>query len=96
MSGVSTEIKALQRAIKLAGGQPELARRIVKAGKSIAQQTISYWIERGAISPGWAIWIARAVDFDVTPHDLDRANYPNPWDGLPIDRAKPLVLELAA
>lgn len=93
---MSTEKESLERAIRMAGGQAELERRLKAAGHKISQQSISLWIRSGRLPAGWALPIAQAIDFSVTPHELDRRGYPNAWDGLPIERARPLILELAA
>lgn len=83
--------EALERAIRLAGGQSELERRLTAAGERVTQQAISLWLKGGGVPRGWGVPVARAVDFEVTPHELDRGSYPNPWDGLPADRARPLM-----
>lgn len=86
------QTRALERAIKLAGGQAELERKLKGAVK---QQTISLWLKTGMPSR-WAIPVARAIDFKVTPNQLAPAAYPNEWDGLPIEKARPLIMGLAA
>lgn len=88
--------EALNLAIRLAGGQSGLKRLLTDAGHKISQQAIGLWLKAGQIADGWAIPVARAIDFQVTPHELDPHAYPNPWDGLPLERARPLILELAA
>jgi hypothetical protein len=87
---------ALARAVLIATGQSELKRRIEKLGRRVSQQAIGLWLKAGELPEGWAIWVARAVEFQVTPHELDRANYPNPWDALPFDRARPMIEEKLA
>lgn len=88
----------LEIAVDLAGGQSELERRIKALGRQVSQQSIGLWLKAGRLPEGkdWAIWIARAIDFQVTPHALDKAAYPNPWDGLPIEQARPLLEEARA
>jgi len=86
---------ALKRAIAAAGSQAELERRLKAAGEQIRQQSISLWLKSG-IPAGWVLPVARAVEFQVTPHELDAKAYPNRWDGLPPRLARPLVMELAA
>lgn len=86
----------LERAVRLGGGQSGLKRRLEDAGEKISQQAIGLWLKAGKIGDGWALPVSRAIDYQVTPHELDAKAYPNPWDGLPLDRARPLILELAA
>lgn len=88
--------EALERAIQIAGGQSDLKRRLTEQGRPVSQQSISLWRRAGQVASGWALPVARAVNFAVTPHELDDVAYPNPWDGLPFERARPLLLELAA
>jgi hypothetical protein len=66
--------------------------RLLAIGEDASQQAIGLWLKAGQCGKGWALPIARAIEFEVTPHELDRRNYPNPWDGLPRDRARPLHL----
>lgn len=88
----------LARAVYIAGGTAELARRITALGRQVRQQSISGWLKAGRIPEGrdWAIWISRATQFQVTPNALDDGAYPNPWDGLPIELARPLMEERVA
>ena len=88
---------ALEKAVSI-HGQSGLERRLKQLGRSARQQSISLWLEAGALPEGkdWALWISRAIDFQVTPHELDKRAYPNPWDGLPIELARPLIEEKAA
>lgn len=87
---------ALTRVLEITGGsQSELARRMRANGDAVTQQAISLWIKAGEVPGEQAIPVARAVEFKVTPHELDNVAYPNPWDGLPASLAKPL-LEIAA
>lgn len=86
--------EALERAIGCAGSQWELHRRLKAAGERISQQAIGLWL-KGSMPSRWAVPVARAVEFQVTPHELDKDAYPNPWDGLPVDRARPLIMGLA-
>jgi DNA-binding transcriptional regulator YdaS (Cro superfamily) len=86
-----SNIRALERAIQIADGQSELARRMRASGSTAQQQHISHWLKRGEYPAHEVIHIARAVSFEVTPHELDEAAYPNVWDGLPAVLAKPLL-----
>lgn len=85
---MSNKKEALERAVRIAGGQSELERRLKAQGTPIAQQTISLWLKTGEIKAGAALPIAAAVEFQVTPHELDPIRYPNAWDGLPLERAR--------
>ena len=88
----------LARAVYIAGGPTELARKITALGREVRQQSISLWLKAGRLPVGrdWAIWIARAIAYQVTPNELDGNAYPHPWDGLPLDRARALVEERVA
>jgi DNA-binding transcriptional regulator YdaS (Cro superfamily) len=72
--------EALERAVTIAGGQSHLARRI---GGKVKQQHVHNWMKTGVVSPDHVITVAAAVDFQVTPHELDPKLYPNERDGLP-------------
>ena len=72
--------EAFTKAIDLAGSQSELARRI---GGKVRQQHISAWLQRGKVPEDQVLSVARAVAFQVTPHELDSAMYPDPEDGMP-------------
>lgn len=88
---------ALERAVSIADGTAELARRITAGGRKVSQQAISLWCKAGEVpASGWAIHVSRAVQFAVTPHELDPVGYPNHWDGLPLDRARPIIQEAVA
>lgn len=88
-----TPKRALERVIEIAGGQAGLERRL--DGK-VKQQTISLWLKAGRCSERWAIELSKAVDFEVTPNELAPARYPNKWDGLPLEQARPLILRNGA
>lgn len=68
----------LERAISVAGGQSELAARL-----KVTPQAIQQWAARGLAPARRVVQIAAAVDFKVTPHELDPALYPRPGDGMP-------------
>ena len=71
---------ALDKAIKEAGNQAELAK-MVGGG----QTRISEWRRRGRVSAEAVIKVAQAVQFKVTPHELRPDLYPHPDDGMPTD-----------
>lgn len=82
--------EALTEAIKIAGSQCELAKRVRQnmPGSKVQQAHISKWLLRtkAAVPPGdYVLAISRSVDWAVTPHRLRRDLYPNPMDGLPAD-----------
>ena len=57
---MSTEKRALARAIELAGGQSELARRLTElTGEPVSQSTVSMWMTAydGRCSPSLARYI---------------------------------------
>lgn len=84
-----TKTEALQKAVDLAGSQSELARRI-----GVKPQNVSLWL-KAELPTEWVMPVARAIEFQVTPHDLDGGAYPNAWDGLPVDQAKALLVCVA-
>lgn len=76
------EIEALEKAVRLAGGQSALARLIGKK-----QSHVWTWINRGCRAPAdQVIPISRAVDLAVTPYELRPDIYPDP-EWLPPDLA---------
>lgn len=58
-------MEALLRAVKLAGGQTALARRIGKTQSHVAQ-----WLRRGQVGPTVCIPIEFAVGGQVTRYEL--------------------------
>ncbi|MCE0845927.1 helix-turn-helix domain-containing protein [Buttiauxella sp. A2-C1_F] len=66
-----------KKIIAVCGSQSELARRV---GKN--SQTVSAWFRNGVAS-NEVINASRALDWQVTPHELRPDLYPNPTDGLP-------------
>jgi len=81
--------ETLKEAVKKAGGQAELARRIRSRlpSSKITQTHISGWLRgrvKGEVPPSkYVIAIAESVDWEVTPHELRRDIYPNPADAMP-------------
>lgn len=71
----------LQRAIDLAGNASKLAEKI---GGKTTPSHIFNWLnrDRDGVSPHRVIAVSRAVDFQVTPHQLRPDIYPNELDGL--------------
>ena len=79
-------METLKRAIELAGGQGALAAKVnalLQGGERIGSTAIANWIQRGQVPADRVIPVARAVDHQVTPHDLRPDLYPHPSDGLP-------------
>lgn len=70
----------LERAINLAESQSRLARLV-----NVNPQAIQGWRKTGQIPPDRVLDIARAVVFQVTPHQLRPDLYPHPDDGLPAE-----------
>jgi len=66
-----------KKIIAVCGSQSELARRV---GKN--SQTVSAWFRNGVAS-NEVINASRALEWQVTPHELRPDLYPNPTDGLP-------------
>lgn len=67
-------LEALERAIKIAGGQSALARKL---GPPIRQGQIRNWLYRDKkISSKWIIPIEKAVNEQVTRHELAPDIYP--------------------
>nr|WP_279079319.1 Cro/Cl family transcriptional regulator [Hafnia alvei] len=73
----------LQAKNKLFGliNQSEIARRL-----SIKPQSVSLWLNTGNIPPRKIIPFCAATGYAITPHQVDADLYPNPTDGLPIER----------
>ncbi len=69
-----------EKAIQLAGSQSAMARAI-----GVKPAHVWNWlnINKGVVPPQHAIPIAKATDWQVTPHELRPDIYPNPTDGLP-------------
>lgn len=65
-------MKALIRAIELAGGQSALARILTEmTGKLVRQSTVSLWLHRdGKVPPEMAPYIEAAVDKRVSRQEL--------------------------
>ncbi len=84
---MSTKLDPLQRAIALVGGQSELARRLSAiTGRNIKQGHIHYWMQNG-LAAEVVRAVAESTEWEVTPHELDGALYPNRNDALPPERA---------
>lgn len=68
----------IARAVKAAGGQAELARRLSEImSKPIKQQHIWNWLSRDAMVPAeYAIPIEKAVDNQVSRHEIRPDIYP--------------------
>lgn len=85
------DISTLERAVTIAEGQSELARRMQAAGSRAKQQNIAHWLKVGRYPTDEVIYLARALNFEITPHEFDRVAYPNVWDGLPDELARPML-----
>jgi DNA-binding transcriptional regulator YdaS (Cro superfamily) len=69
----------LLRAIEICGSQKSLGARIGKG-----QYLVSAWVRRGCrVSSEFVIAVSKAIDWQITPHELRPDIYPHPHDGLP-------------
>lgn len=69
----------LRLAVTMIGGQTKLAGVI-----GVRQGHIWNWLNRdGQVPPEQAIPISRALNGEITPHQLRPDIYPNPTDGMP-------------
>lgn len=75
-------MNAINKAIELAGSQTALAEKV-----GCKQQNVSQWT-RNRVSPEFVLGVAKAVDFQVTPHELRPDIYPHPEDGMPRPEAR--------
>lgn len=57
---------AIEKAVRLLGGQTETARRL----GGIKQQLVGYWIKSGRCSPKFAVGIENITSGKVTRYDL--------------------------
>jgi hypothetical protein len=86
-------LAGLRRAIEIAGGQAALSKKLDEIGQRQAPpmrckpQNVWAWLNRdGKVAGEWARFVAEAVDFQVIPMEVRRDIYPNPDDGVPLDR----------
>ncbi|HEC1651080.1 hypothetical protein B4902_00710 [Yersinia frederiksenii] len=66
---------------KIAGiaSQTEIARRM-----EVSPQSVSLWFSgSGAVPPRNIISLCAALNWAITPHEIDHHIYPNPTDGIP-------------
>ncbi|MFG6076964.1 hypothetical protein [Erwinia sp. OPT-41] len=56
----------------------EIARRI-----KTSPQNVSSWLKKGKFPPYYVIPLCAALDWGITPHQVDPQLYPNATDGLP-------------
>ncbi|MBK8916414.1 MAG: helix-turn-helix domain-containing protein [Phycisphaerales bacterium] len=70
---------ALDRAIRLSGGQTALAAGLEPPARP---QAIQQWRR---IPADRVIQVARLTRYELTPHDLRPDLYPHPDDGLPVE-----------
>jgi len=68
----------LERAVKIAGGQTALARKINEKtpGAAVTQGQVWKWLQSGRPPAPWVIPIEKAVDGNVTRHQLRPDVYP--------------------
>lgn len=72
------EHAALEKAVELAGGQAELARKLSDVmDRKILQQHVWNWLNRDSQLPAeYVIPVEKAVDGKVSRHDLRSDLYP--------------------
>lgn len=70
---MSQIIEALEEAIRISGGQSELARRI---GGRVKQQHVHYWLKRKYIPAEHVLAIEAATQGRVNRHQLRPDLYP--------------------
>jgi DNA-binding transcriptional regulator YdaS (Cro superfamily) len=75
-------MNSLDKAISIAGSQTALAEKV-----GTKQQNVSQWT-KSRVSPEFVLGVAKAVDFQVTPHELRPDIYPHPEDGMPRNEQK--------
>lgn len=72
-------IEPLKKAIKICTSNKALAEKLGEKNVN----TISMWLQRENLPDGRVIDVAKATDYQVTPHELRPDLYPHPDDGLP-------------
>ena len=74
----TSEIKALRKAVKIAGGQSALARKLsYLTGKKITQAHVWNWLNRDEELPGeYCIPVEKIVEGQVTRNELRQDLYP--------------------
>lgn len=75
----------LQRAIDIAGNTNKLADKV---GGKVTPSHVFNWLnrDRDGVSALSVIAVCKAVDYQVTPHQLRPDIYPNETDGMPLKR----------
>jgi len=74
----------ISKSIGLSGGVTRLSKSV-----GVSAPTVSQWASGARpVPPGKAVSIARATNWQVTPHDLRPDIYPNPTDALPPELTK--------
>ncbi|MBI3143804.1 MAG: helix-turn-helix domain-containing protein [Pseudogulbenkiania sp.] len=74
----------VKAAIDSLGGPAAVARLF-----DVSPWAVAKWARR--LPEGRALDLSKATDFTFTPHQLLPGLYPNPWDALPLEKAKPLL-----
>lgn len=73
----------IAEAIDIAGGLTAVARRAYP--KQLTAWAVSKWLH--GLPPGRVLFLAELTGWRKTPHQLCPSLYPNPWDGIPPERA---------
>lgn len=76
---------AIQKAVRLAGGQTALADLI---GRPVRQGHVWKWLRNGYVPAEQVLAVVRALDGRMTPHEIRPDIYPDP-DWMPKDLDAP-------
>lgn len=76
----------IQKVVTLAGGQTALASFCAtETGKPVKQSHVWNWLNRDlCIPPEFILSSCKAIEWVITPHELNPRIYPNESDGLPL------------
>lgn len=79
---------SLDMAIHILGSQSALASRV-----GVKQAHVWNWLNRQGrqVPADKVIAVSRAADWKVTPHELRSDIYPNPTDGIPVEKLADLI-----
>lgn len=70
---------ATAEAIAMLGGPAAVARL-----RGVSAWAVNKW-QRTRLPADQVLWLARQTAWQITPHQLAPAIYPNPFDGLPAE-----------
>jgi DNA-binding transcriptional regulator YdaS (Cro superfamily) len=69
---------SIQKAISILGSQAAVARAL-----GVKPPNVTYWAESGVVPYNHVLKLCAACKWQVTPHQLNPAVYPNERDGIP-------------